>query len=318
MLTVTLRSFKFHFLVAISTTLMSAQTPRFRDYVPLGVNLSHQTIPIWNGGGLAILPRDSVATATIRFIGLTGGESTPISFTLPGASSIKIFSAAQAQDGWTVLSGMAYDREGRGGGFVSIISSDRQSVTTIQAFPYCPYFARFSPDGSVWTLGIEMIKANPDAKAIQQDHALVRHFDREGKKIGSYIPKNGLSEIPAFALVNDVMSGLFMVCKDRVGWYASRAGRYFELSPTGLLTQYPGIPNSPDSDPVSGMALTDSGATMVSANRVYSLDRKSRTWSVVTLPGGSARTDAVIFGGSGDVIATDDKDLKDMLFFEVK
>jgi hypothetical protein len=114
------------------------------------------------------------------------------------------------------------------------------------------------------------------------------------------------------------MSGLFMVAKDRVGWYAPRSGRYFELSADGTVTPYPGIPNLNDAVVVSGMALTDSGATLVSADRVYSLDKAAKAWLPAPLPGTAVRADAVIFGGVGNAVATDDRDLKNVLFFEVK
>jgi hypothetical protein len=303
-------------LAAAAAANVPAQTVDFLSQAPLGFNLAHQRIPVWNGGSIAVRPRDSSENPVLSFINRSGGEGPPIALVIPGASAVKVASVAQGPDGKSVVAGMAYDSSGKGGGFIAVVSADRSSMTTFQVFPYCPYSVRFAPDGTVWALGLEMINANPNAKAIDQGHSLIRQYDQSGKQLAGYIPRNSLPGIAPMALVDDIMAGGFATAQGRIGWYAAEASQYFEIS-SGALTAYPGVAGTGGS-PATGMALTDSGATLISADQIYSLDRTSKKWVPLALPGGSAGSSPVIFGGSGNVVATNDKGTENILFFQVR
>jgi hypothetical protein len=138
-------------------------------------------------------------------------------------------------------------------------------LTPVEIQAYLSYFVRFAPDGTIWTIGIDMINANPNAKAFDQSHHLIRQFDATGKQIASCVPRNRLPELAALDLSGDIMSGVFAAGQGRVDWYAPSGNRYLELSSEDVVTQYPDIPQLP-------------------ANQVYSLDRRSKNWTVVHLP----------------------------------
>jgi hypothetical protein len=300
---------------------LGAQSVEFRNQVPMGFNVGGVAVPHWNGGALTLTTNNSTRTPILHFINVQGGEDPSLALTIPDASSVRVNALAQGSDGRIVAAGLADDSSGKLGGFIALISKDRSSMTTAQVAPFCPYAAQFAPDGTVWSLGIEMINANPNARAINQGHPLIRQFDREGKLIASFVPKNGFPDIDPNALQLDVLSGRFATASGRVGWYATKSGRYFEISSAGILTQYPGIP---EGFRVHGLALTDSGATIVSAvltnsrkDALYSLDKQAKKWVPLSLPGGAENSYPVVFGGSGNLIATEGKDWDHLSFFEV-
>lgn len=308
-------------LAVTCISLLCAQSIEFRDQVPLGFDVGGVAVPSWNGGDLTLTTSNGSSTPILHFINRQGGEDPSLAFTIPGSSAVRVNGSAQSPDGRIAVAGMAYDASQKGGGFITLISADRNSMTTTQVSPFCPYSVRFSPDGSVWALGVEMINANPNAKAINQGHSLIRQFDRDGKLTASFVPKNGFPDVDPNALLLDVMSSRFATSKGRVGWYAPKAGHYFEISSDGTVTQYPGVP---EGFRVHGLVLTDSGATIVSAvssasrkDALYSLDKATKQWMPLTLPGGVENSYPVIFGGSGNLIATEGKDWGHLSFFEV-
>jgi hypothetical protein len=293
--------------------LTEGQTVRLLDEAPMsfGVQPHLNRFITWKGDSLSFVPEHG-KSPTIRLMNRQGREEPPIAFALPGATDFWLEDAARSLDGGTVVVGSASFSGSEQRGFLTLIpASGRWS--TVQLQPYHPYRVSFASDGTIWTLG-----ANDN----NDKGALVRQFDSGGKLISSHVPMNAVSKLPGFDFVDVYMESLFATAQGRVGWYAPRTGRYFELSSDGALTQYDGVPN--DLKQANALALTDSGTTIVSCGgtdgyyQLWSLDRAKKEWIRLDLSAyGPSGFSPLLYGASGDTIAVTVK-VGDIAFFEVR
>jgi hypothetical protein len=269
-------------------------------------------VPLWSGGFLVPIENNGLDAPALHFIGDTGVEAQPLVFSIPGASSTLIDGVARGSDGTWVVCGRAHDREGKGGGFISWLSPDRQNVTTIRSYPYNAEEITIAPDGTTWTQGIEVVSGND---WVGSDHGVIRRFDKSGKLMGQYIPRNSIPEVSL-----GLQEGKLATNKDRVGWYVNHSHEYFELTYDGdkvsRPVSYPGIAPrvEPPSAWITGMAMMDNGDVYISAQRrdelpvdqLYRLDRVKRTWIPVpapTFPDGTPNNGPLILGGDGERLA---------------
>jgi hypothetical protein len=128
------------------------------------------------------------------------------------------------------------------------------------------------------------------------------------------------------------MVGFIAASPDRVGWIshgdpsanAPRRGGYVEIERDGNPTLYPLPPLSGDAGAVLyGMGMLEDGSVYVSAvgpdekQTLYSLDRTTRSWNAVNIPGlNGPLTAAFLHGGSGTVLAISAQNFKAVRFFE--
>jgi hypothetical protein len=253
----------------------------------LGVRKQH--IPHWSGGFLIPIERNGLDAPVIHAIDDTGYETPPLVFSIPGAHAIRIDNVARGLDGTWAVSGRARDAEGKGGGFITWLSADRQNVKTIQLLPYNAMRIAIAPDGTTWTEGIELV---PDQDWVGSDHGVIRRFDKSGNAIGSWIRRNSIPEVNAMGLEG----GVFAVAQGLVGWYAGYAHEYFEIvfnrSKVSAPKTWPGIASRDNHElRVNGLAILDNGDAYISAqdqkrgtSQLYILDRAHRIWIPVTAP----------------------------------
>ena len=246
-------------------------------------------LPTWSGGMLLVVEKDGTSTPVIHSFDLSGAEITPIVLTIPGWEAIHIAGIARGADGAYAIIGRAVNQDRPGAGFITCVSPDRQTVKTVQPYPYVPHMVTIARDGSVWTVGAETVNGVENNPAVNKSHGLVRHFDTNGTQIGSFIPRSEVFHGKWLGLPQgDLVSN-----GDRIGWYARLAQQYTELTSDGKVTTYPGIV-PPESNPyVFGLALFDNGDVIASVPvgrsgeqkpSLYRLDRFRGVWKAIATP----------------------------------
>lgn len=284
-----------------------AQTLSESETVKLGYTLSGK-LPTWSGGYLISIEHDGLPVQTIHTMDATGLEHTPILFTIPGSNTMRIEDTAVAGDGTFVICGQAYDQKGSGSGFVSWVSPDGKTLKTVRLFPYVAYHMAVDSDGTTWLQGQEVVNLEYTDPVINREHGVIRHFDRDGKEIGMYIPR---SKIPG--VKQGLVLGRMAASNGRIGWYADIAHVYYELSPDGAAVSYPGFAASNSKWNVKGLAITANGDAIASAEQnlgqgkrskhMFRLDRSKRAWVELTLPAGTSITQPHLLGGDGNRLA---------------
>jgi hypothetical protein len=270
-------------------------------------------VPSWSGGVLVPIENNGSPTPVIRSFTDGGAELPAIVFSIPESVRIRIEGLARSSEGVYALCGRAYDRDDKGGGFVSWVSADNQHKTIVQVYPYSPHEITVTPDGSTWTQGLDVVAG---ADWMGSTNGIIRRFDRSGKLIGSFIPRS--SVLPDVDTVS-IVQGKLASNEDHVGWYANHAHAYFELTFKGEIVSgpeaYPGIgAHGDDSSRVTGLAFLNSGEVYISAQhddqspseQIYLLDRTARRWIPVRLPSSSDGTPFAIpfiLGSDGEKLA---------------
>ncbi len=192
--------------------------------------------------------------------------------------------------------------------FLAWTSADGQIQRMVRTDHYFPYEIAVAPDGTVWTLGYEMVNLDDKSPAVNQEAHVLRHFDSAGNLIGSAFPQSQFNRYGRIRLTD----GLLVATQDRLGWYGPRSGKaaFTEISlETMTMKEYPGAPsNLSKGDFAVGLAMTNSGVTSVSvqdgspgARTNYILDRASSSWMPVSVPpmGGFDFT-PILIGSDGD------------------
>lgn len=274
-------------------------------------------VPSWSGGYLLPIENNDSATPVIHAFDDTGREDTPFVFSLPGTKWTRIEGVARGTEGTYAIAGRAYDQEGRGGGFISVVSPNRQAVTTVRTYPFSPHPIAIAPDGTIWVQGMEVTRRGEADPAVNPANGVVRRFDRSGKLLGSFVPRKDLDVVRPLGLTNSKLA----VNKDTVGWYFERFHEYYELKFDGnsvsAPVSYPGVAARDNSRvSIDGLALMDNGDAYVSvynydpspnSGQVYRLDRAKRSWVPVSVPtkpdGTPVVTQPFILGGDGSRLA---------------
>jgi hypothetical protein len=240
-------------------------------------SLESQRIPKWNGAALTAIENNIVHS-----FDQDGQELRVAVVSIPGATRVLLNDAAAQSDGALVVCGSASGRDGRQGGFLSFIPADRTSARIVQTAPYRASMIAVSPDGTVWTRG----KVDTD-KMRSKDSTIIRHFDPSGRLLEGFIPQDSLS-YEELTGIGDGVGGL-SAAPGRVGWYQSKAKRYFEIV-NGVVHDYPGLPLG-DKELVDGLAILESGDVFVSKAtlgkpgfEIYTLDRSAGNWQHVAFP----------------------------------
>jgi hypothetical protein len=194
-------------------------------------------------------------------------------------------------DGSIVLAGQ-YSSDQGAVPFLAWISVDGKTQRLVPTTPYFPYMLSVAPDGTVWTIGHEMINGDPKAPGLEPDAGVLRHFDGTGKLLGSALPQSRFkTPHEKFRL----HSGFLVAKGDRLGWYGPREGngQYVEISTATMAVQsYPGLQPAPSRyDRACGLAVSDSGVVTVQiedrsplARATYSFDRATSKWVPLQVP----------------------------------
>lgn len=161
---------------------------------------------------------------------------------------------------------------------------------------------------------------------IDPKNGIVRHFDRSGHLIGSFVPRNSLDD-PAVRPLESFLAA----SHDRVGWFSTgklvpgqkRPGSYMEFTADGTIKEYP-LPSERDAEPgIYGFALTDDGSAFANVAVhdtlvMMNLDREQRVWKPVSVPGFADMTQTWLLGGTGNTLALWDTGTGVVHLFDLK
>jgi hypothetical protein len=143
-------------------------------------------------------------------------------------------------------------------------------------------------DGTIWIAGDERWEPG---MAVDRSQDLIRHYDKTGKLLGSFIPWSSLASAtdpkpPSY-------DSLLVSSKDRVGWYSWRAGAYIELSLDGAVLSRLKTADHLQYE-LTHVALCDNGSLFVGSSinenptqkqkagwRIFALDRNRGEWSII-------------------------------------
>ncbi len=264
------------------------------------LNREFETIPRWSGGAVVVMENNSTAQPRIRVFDEHGREIAVFQVKIPGAKRVLLRRAAHGAGGSTAVCGTATDSEEHIAGFFAI-GRDGEFRTLVRTEPYVPSSVTVSPDGSIWTTGIEVDRDK--LRPRDTEKGIIRHFDDTGKELAGFVSQSGL--VPS-----DIKLGVshLVSSSTRVGWYQGmgQAG-YFEVA-GGKLEHYPPIEARPDKDAsIFGLAVTEDGDVFATRDvhgnnpQLYWLNRQGRSWIKMPVPeGGSGAATAWLLGGSGD------------------
>jgi hypothetical protein len=223
---------------------------------------------------------------------------TSATLSIPDAAQFWFADFDRWTDGAIVFAGGSYSSYGEAAPFIAWLSSDGQTERVMRTAPYYVYRLSAAPDGTVWTLGYEMINHNTKDPSLNPDAGVLRHFDRTGRLIGSALPQSTFS---TNRKLDYVSSGHLVATRDRLGWYTPRTGKakYIEIS-TGTMEVhvYPGLPpnlsaeqNTAGLPLIDGFTLTEAGDASLSvvdgsagARTAYSFDRGKSEWVRLQVP----------------------------------
>jgi hypothetical protein len=268
-----------------------------RDVTPTPV-LASRFVPRWSGDALAVVEGD----ALVHFYGQSGALRRSVSVTISGASFVRVRDASYGRDGTAVLCGFAVDPTGRGGNFLAISPPDGTSLRIIRTDPYGPAAVTVAPDGTIWTKGHEI---EGPGKLRNTNAGIVRQFDATGREVRQFLPQSGFGQ-------QDLATGdinLLAASETKVGWYASRGTRYYEIESNGTVHSHPVAP--PGQHGAIGLALLSTGDAFVTVNPapkielLFRLDRAKGIWVSMDLTETAGpNTRNFVAGGFGNTLVT--------------
>jgi hypothetical protein len=196
--------------------------------------------------------------------------------------------------------------------FLAFLSPDGKTKHIVRTGVYFPYHVVVASDGTVWTLGHEIIQGNSKDPTLDPNAGILRQFSRSGSAMASALPQSNFRASREEARI--VFGKLFAV-RDRLGWYSAVGGesRYVEI-PTDTIAQhvFPGLPKSASlrfwDGHIDGVAATVGGDVMVSVEGggrkgrlVFLFDRTTSQWVPLDVPalGGYPFTPRLL-GADGD------------------
>lgn len=271
--------------------------------------------PVWGGGALVVADGPVVSPNIFMAFNRDGRQVFDAGFSIPGASKTTIDGFARGADGTVALCGQSYASDGRGAPFIALISADGDSQQVIRTEPYMPVVVAVAPDGTLWTVGLELNFDTHSEKGVNREAGVLRHYDRNGKSLGAFIPRSIIKDTSHLTLQGSMLAAT----ADRVGWLhydvTGRApGAYVEVSRDGKVSSYP-LPQPQGDQPnflyLCGMAITDSGDVFavvgnfvnkqLSSFTLVVLNRSKGLWLPVRMPI-SGRW-ALLLGSAGDELA---------------
>jgi hypothetical protein len=271
-----------------------------------------ERVAVWSGNALVVAQGPLTDPVAFAAFDRSGATVFSAALSVPGAASNGVRSWARAADGVVAVCGLSLAKDGRGAPFIAWFSPDGDSEHIIRTEPYLANLIAFAPDGTIWTVGHDL-NAHLSEKGVNPDAGVVRHFDRAGKALDTFVPRSSFQN-PVHLSSN---SGHLAVAAGRVGWihYIHLSGfrvegAYVEISSAGEATTYPlPFPQAWKAPDVGGFAMTDSGEVFATAfdraqsggqSTVFRLDRTSKAWQSVALPAlGATEQLGELYGANG-------------------
>jgi len=299
-------------LFALASLAFSADAASFKlirqggtDALDAAASATHGHIK-WSHG--AFLYVDYIAGIPPYFLTLDREGKLISSATLSMPALVRDFD--RAADGSIVLAGVTSSSYGEQKPFLAWIAADGKTERNIPMSPYYPSAISLAPDGTLWTLGFEMINHDTHAPELNPDAGVMRHYDRGGTLINWYLPQGSMAK-DDFGLIQE---GRLVATGDRLGWYASigRVSKYVEISLDTMKERaYAGLPPSLSGvlgGYIEGLALTDAGDVTVCvpqrnpyAPSSYRFDRTAAKWTPLPVPSlGGYRYAPRLLGSDGE------------------
>ncbi len=283
--------------------------------VRLSFDPANNQVPVWTSGRLTIVEGSSTERPIIRAFDALGSLVSTVALRIPGAASISVSGRAYGRDGVLAVCGDAIDAQGRGSGFLMVISGEM--ATTTRLYPYLPTAVAIAPDGTIWTVGYEY-----DIHGHIDKHAgTLRQYGKSGQFLASMVPQS-TRPIDAFH------SGFLEASTDRLGWYTGPlwgpGAKYTEIRYDGRVSDFPGIADQEAAGPITGLALLSDGRAIVttysSAKRstVFTLNREWPRWEAIAMPMVDLRQEVRVYGTEGQSLIFSGKDRFGIRFFEVQ
>jgi len=267
----------------------------------IGYDFGGMRVPRWSGGALVNFVSNQTAAPTLLSFDDQGRQLQAIVFTIPDAEMIDLDDIARSPDGSLAVCGKAFDHSGPGAGFIAVTSPTGDQATTVRLYPYYPTGITFASDGTIWTLGLEIVNGTEKNPGVNPEDGVIRNFDRTGKLLRWYVPRSSISS-PIL-----VHNGYIASSNGRVGWYTGPVGgpgsEYYEIHSDGMVRKRPSIALS-KSEYVTGLALTDDGTTYVTTSdnknhlgRLLAISSTAQEWTAELPPDQLKRVD--LSGGEG-------------------
>ena len=177
----------------------------------------------WSHGAYFVM--DEIAGQPTVFYSLdrNGIWTHTVHFQNPEPAQFGVFGYDRESDGTIVFSGETWTAPRVASPFLAWTSADGQTQPMMRTEPYFPYEVSVTPDGSIWTLGFEIINLNPKDPAVNEEAHVLRHFDRAASLIGSAFPQSRFDHYQQGRLDR----GLLVVNRDRLGWYRNSFQKRF-------------------------------------------------------------------------------------------
>jgi hypothetical protein len=283
--------------------------PRFRVIGDTAITYPFESVPYWSGNAVVAISDNRTAAPVVRVFGEDGAPIAAIAIRIPGFTLVEVRRAAHGITGVTAICGAARNDNGGVTGFLAVSSGGSEVDRLIRTEPYSPTAVAVAPDGTIWMKGVEYVPVQRVPN--KTNTGIIRHFDAEGKQIGSYLPQSGLT-------IHDMFGGVDYLAANvkRVGWYrGSLATTYVEVV-GGQIEKYPAVPPKASANgeatagqvsEVTRLAITDDDQVFVTRTvngrnpELFVLDRVTKLWNFVPTPEGGGPPEATswLMGGSG-------------------
>jgi hypothetical protein len=256
-------------------------------------------MPVWEGRALLGIQGSESSDEPIIVCAGRDGQTERIGFSFPGGRYLNLSGLAAGRDGSIAVVGGAYSNEGQPGTFLARIAPDRSRKVIVQLWPYVAFAVTISSDGSMWTVGYVKRADNLG----ESEFNVLRRFDSSGKLLATRSVKAQGRYVHGR---DATQTSLLKSSNDRVGWLTN-ANEYIEFGLDGSELGRFGPPPGPAPEAFeTTIALGDHNEVLAGTRyddglKVWSLERKERSWKPVTLTGGSLTRWATL-GFDGDTV----------------
>lgn len=281
-----------------------------KRHTEIPVAVTNDMATSWSGSSLLVLQNRFSETPHFDAFDEQGAEQFSFNFAIPEAKLINIYDHdyALGQDGSMAVAGSAYTSDSRGTTFLAWLSPDKKQQVVVRLTPYFPLAVTLAADGTIWVAG--SIPSEGPGKPADRNQPLLRHYDKTGKLLGSYLAWSSLNPRP-HTIPPTVASVLVSSKSNTVGFYSPLSGTYTELNSSGRVIKQVGTPPEIDAHVLTNAAICSDDSVYLGASHnkgpvgrafwgIYRLNRETGRWDY------SQRTEAwsTLLGCNGTKLAT--------------
>lgn len=225
--------------------------------------------------GRHVIVRD-VAGQAVRVYDSTGQLVRTLHLEIPGAHNIQPGDAAISPGGRIAVACGTTDSGGTPTSVIVFFGPDGHITKIADTRPFGVHSIAFAKDGTLWGAG----KENDQQYSRVPESDVLRHYDRDGRLIGTALPSSTLdSNVPR----DNPLRIMFLASAgDLVVFYAPLRGDLVELALDGTIKSRHKVTGLPSGILPLSLVATDGGDVYVSAQNnhpigtlLYKLDRDS-------------------------------------------